>query len=122
MPSNKRKTETFDILAGGSVKKGKIVVKDPFLDRFAEVTVEIYDLSMNEICDKFFGNNVENPLKFEIKNYKSELVGVSKTVCGETRFIEDFRATLTITFEKEKKDLMINLLTDRFPHCTYSFK
>ncbi len=121
MPSNKRKSEFTEVLAGGSVgKKGKTTFKDPFSDRFGEVIVEIIDLGMPDICDKLFSG--EHKLKFEVKNYKSELIGVSKTVCGETRFIEDFRASLVITYEKDKKDEMIEELTTKFPQCTYSFR
>lgn len=121
MPSNKRKSEFSDVLAGGSIgKKSKGQFKDPFADRFGEVLVEIMDLGMPDICEKLFGG--EHKLKFEVKSYKSELIGVSKTVCGETRFIEDFRASLVITYEKEKKEEMIDELVSKFPTCTYSFR
>lgn len=121
MPSNKRKSEFSDVLAGGSVgKKSKAQFKDPFADRFGEVLVEIMDLGMSDICEKLFGG--EHKLKFEVKSYKSELIGVSKTVCGETRFIEDFRASVVITYEKDKKQEMIDELVSKFPTCTYSFR
>lgn len=121
MPSNKRKSEFNEILAGGSVgKKGKTMFKDPFADRFGEVNVEISDLGMPEICEKLYSG--EHKVKFEVKSYRSELIGVSRTVCGETRFVEDFRASLVITYEKDKKDEMIDELITKFPNVTYNFR
>ena len=124
MSSKKRvKPELIDTLMGGSVaKKAKIQPKDPFQDRFADVSVEIPNCGMCDVYSKFFGEGVVNPLKFEVKSYKSELAGTSKTVCGETLFIEETKTSLVITYEKEKKEDFIRILNERFPYCTYSFK
>ena len=93
MPSNKRKSES----------------------------VEVFNLNMPEICDKLFAKT-ENPIRYEVKCYRFEIQGVSKTVCGESCFLEESKASITITYEVEKKDEFIALLQDRFPTCTYSFK
>jgi hypothetical protein len=117
------KAEIIDVLGGGSVnKKAKIIAKDPFVDRYAEMSVEIPNLCVGEVCNKLFGDNVMNPLKFEIKSYKSEYSGTAKTVCGETLFIEECKVTLIIIYEKDKKEDLIRVLNDRFPYCCYSFK
>ena len=121
MPSNKRKSESVDVLAGGSCKKSKFPIKDPFADKYGEMTLEIYNLQLCEICETLFIKN-EEPLKFEIKSYKYEISGVNKTVCGESRFLEESKAVLLITYEKEKKDCMIEMVTERFPSCVYAFK
>ena len=121
MPSNKRKSETVEVLAGGSCKKSKLPVRDPFAGKYAEMVLEIFNTQLNEICDNLF-NKLEKPCRFEIKSYKYEISGVNKTVCGESCFLEESKATLIITYEKEKKDDMIELVTGRFPSCVYSFK
>lgn len=121
MPSNKRKSETIEILAGGSNKKPKTPIKDPFADRYKDVVVEIFNLNMPEICEKLFLKS-EVAVRYEVKCYRFEIQGVSKTVCGESCFLEESKATITITFEAEKKDEFIALLQDRFPSCTYQFK
>ena len=121
MPSNKRKSETVEVLAGGSCKKSKFPIRDPFADKYGEMLLEIYNLQLCEICDTLFAKN-EKMIKFEIKSYKYEISGVNRTVCGESRFLEESKAVLTITYEKERKDDMVELITDRFPSCVYSFK
>lgn len=121
MPSNKRKSESIDVLAGGSNKKLKTPIKDPFADKYKDVVVEIFNLNMPEICEKLFIKD-EVDVRYEVKCYKFEIQGVSKTVCGETCFLEESKATITITFETEKKDELLALLQARFPSCTYQFK
>lgn len=121
MPSSKRKSENTELLAGGSNKKVKTPMKDPFADRYKDVVVEVYNLNMPEICDKLF-MKCENSFRYEVKCYRFEIQGVSKTVCGETCFLEESKATITITYEAEKKDDLVTLLQDRFPTCTYCFK
>lgn len=121
MAKRTKRSESIDILAGGSNKKLKLTAKDPFAGRFGEVSVEIPDLCIAEVCNKLFSGDFDKP-KFEIKSYKCELVGVAKTMCGETQFIEESKVTLLMVFEKEKKDLLIQLLTDNFPHCYYTFR
>lgn len=121
MPSNKRKSETIEILAGGSNKKPKNPIKDPFADRYKDVVVEVFNLNMPEICDKLFMKN-ENPIRYEVKSYRFEIRGISKTVCGESCFLEESNATIVITYEADKKEELIALLQERFPSCTYSFK
>lgn len=121
MSKRTKRTETIEVLAGGSTKKLKLTARDPFAGRFGEVNVEIPDMCIAEVCNKLFDPELEKP-KFEIKSYKSELVGVAKTVCGETQFIEESRVILLLIYEKEKKEALIKLLTECFPHCCYSFR
>lgn len=106
----------------GSIKKLKIVPNDPFKDRYAEMVVEIPNVCILEACTKFFQEEGPNPLRFEIKSYKSELNGTAKTICGETLFVEDCRLTLTLIYEKDKKDKMTELLDQRFPLWSSSNK
>lgn len=121
MSNKKRKVEIEVLGVGYNNKKGKFTVQDPFAGRFGEVSVEIHNMTMKDICYKLFDEG-EKAFKYEIKSYKSELNGYAKTVCGETRFIEDSKVVLVITYEKEKKDEMTELLTSRFPSCIYCFK
>ena len=121
MSKRNKRIESIDVLAGGSNKKLKLTAKDPFAGRFGEVNVEIPDMCIPEVCNKLFNPDVEKP-RFEIKSYKSELLGVAKTMCGETQFIEESKVTLLLIYEKEKKETLIKLLTDCFPHCYYSFR
>lgn len=121
MSKRTKKTESVELLAGGSSKKLKLTAKDPFEGRFGEMSVDIPDTCIAEVCGKLFGDERSTP-RFEIKSYKSELVGVAKTVCGETRFIEESKVCLLLTYEKDKKDDMVTLLTECFPHCCYSFR
>lgn len=121
MSKRTKRTETTELLAGGSNKKLKLTARDPFAGRFSEATVEIPDMCIAEVCNKLFDPEREK-IKFEIKNYKCELVGVAKTVCGETQFIEESKVVLLLIFEKEKKETLVNMLTECFPHCYYSFR
>lgn len=119
MSSGKKriKAESVDILASGSVsKKAKIQPRDPFVEKYATISVEIPNMCLGEICSKFFGDNV-NPFKFEISSYKSEYSGVAKTVCGETMFIEESKVVVIITYEKDKKEELIKLINERFPYA-----
>lgn len=121
MPSNKRKSESVEVLAGGSCKKPRTPIKDPLAERYKDVVVEVFNLNMPEICDKLF-MKPEKPIRYEVKCYRFEIQGVAKTVCGESCFLEESKASITITYEVDKKDDFINLLQERFPTCTYSFK
>jgi cyanate lyase len=119
--SKKRvKSEIIDVLSGGNVsKKAKIQPRDPFADRYADIIVEVPNMCLGEICAKLFGEGVMNPLKFEIKSYKSEYSGVAKTVCGETQFIEESKVSVVITYEKDKKEDLIKVINERFPYCYF---
>ena len=124
MSSKKRvKSENIEILAGGSnSKKSKIIPRDPFEGRFAEIMVEIPNVCMMEVCSKLFNDETPPPLRFEIKSYKSELSGTAKTVCGETLFIEESKVSFVIVYEKGKKEDLVRLLNDRFPFCYFNCK
>lgn len=111
------KSELIETLASGSInKKAKLQPKDPFIEKYATLTVEIPNLCLGEICNKFFGDNL-NPLKFEITSYKSEYSGVAKTVCGETMFIEESKVSVVLTYEKDKREDLIKLVNERFPYA-----
>lgn len=123
MPSNKRKNEFTDVLAGGSVKKMKNPLKDPFEGRFGEVVVEVYDIAVPDFANRLYQPTEDGDApKFEIKSYRSECMGVAKTVCGETRFIEELKGCFVLIYEVAKKDELIKILTERFPSCAYTFK
>lgn len=121
--SGKRKVKVeTEVLGSGSIgKRLKLPVQDPFADRYAEVSVELHNLNLQDICAKLF-DKTENSFKYEIKSYKSEFSGYSKTVCGETLFIEESKTVVVITYQKDKKEDMTELLLKRFPSCVYSFK
>lgn len=121
MSKRKGKSESIEVLAGGSGgKRPKTQIQDPFIDKYSEVCVELYGMTLKEVCDKLF--IPDKPFKYEIKSYKSEFSGVSKTVCGETMFLEESKINLVITYQKDKKEEIIALLGDCFPSCIYSFK
>lgn len=117
MSSGKKrvKPETVETLAVGSInKKAKIQPKDPFAEKYATLTVEVPNMCLGEICNKFFGEN-NNPFKFEITSYKSEYAGVAKTVCGETMFIEESKVSVVLTYEKDRREELVKIVNERFP-------
>lgn len=121
MPSKKVKSEHTEVIGGGSTnKKIKLATMDPFEGKYGDVVVEIYNHNMPLICEKL--KYADPTLIFEVKNYRFEISGVSKTVCGETRFVEESKAVLTITYEISLKEQIIKFLQDQFPTFTYSFK
>lgn len=122
MPSKKRKSDVFEVLASGNAKKSKIVPVDPFGDKYSEVNLEIFNTPLDKIFEILCTNFDEGTPRFEIKTYKSVLSGYSKTLCGETRFQEEFQVLVTIVFETEKKDQMESFIKARLPDCTYIFK
>lgn len=124
MPSNKKRvnpTQT-ETLAGGNVaKKAKIIPKDPFEGEFSQVFVEIPNEFMGPVLEKLFARFTPE-FKFEVTSYRSETSGVSKSVCGVSKFVEETRSFLTLTYETGKKEELVKILNELFPYCSFSDK
>ena len=124
MPSNKKRVNPtqVEIVAGGNVtKKAKIVPKDPFEGEYKQIFVEVPNEFMNNVLEKLF-NRDTSACRYEVTSYRSEISGISKSICGVTKFVEETRSFLTLTYEANKREEMIRVLNELFPYCSFSDK
>lgn len=117
MPSKKRVSpdQVETVACGNLMKKMKIVPKDPFEDRYAEMNLEIPNVSITDVMGKLFGPDVEYPCKYQVTSYHCEMSGVARTLCGETMFTEETKTCLALAYEKEKKQPLLDFLNTLFP-------
>lgn len=124
MPSNKKRVNPTQIetLAGGNVsKKAKIIPKDPFEGEFSQIFVEIPNEFICPVLEKVF-SKYSPEFHFEVTSYRSETSGVAKYVCGVSKFVEETRSFLTLTYETGKKEKIVEILNELFPYCLFSDK
>ena len=117
MPSNKKriKPEIVETVASGNVsKKMKIEPRDPFLNRYVEISLDVPNTTMSEVMEKFFGEGVVNPSPVQITKYRTEQSGVAKTICGETLFVEEIKTSFSLVCPTEKKQIWLDELNKRF--------
>ena len=112
----------IDTVAGGCVaKKAKIIPKDPFEGEFKQMFVEVPNEFMSAVLDKLFNRDCSS-CRYEVSNYRCEIAGVTKSICGMTRFVEETKSCFTLTYEAGKREEIINILNELFPYCTFADK
>lgn len=115
-------TKIDELFKGNVLSHRKLEPKNPMLEKVGVVDIYVPNKGISEIFTKLYPVDQENPLKTEIKNYCSEIMGETKTYFGEYCFEETIQTVLRLVYEKEKEDKLEAFLDERCPEWGYVFR